>query len=872
MGSSRDVLTADPTDNLTTLAECERLFAEVLTDVVGTEHVSVDSHFFDDIGADSMLMARFCARVRKRADLPSVSMPDIYQHPTIRSLAAALANTETETKPTPASQPATPAALIEPPRRARNGEYVLCGALQLLIFLAYAYLAALVTIRGYEWISAGTGLVDIYLRSVLFGGAIFLGMCTLPILVKWLLIGLWKPQQIRIWSVAYVRFWFVKTLVRTNPLVLFAGSPLYVLYLRALGAKVGRGVTIFTRYIPICTDLFTVGDGTVIRKDSHLQCYRAYAGQIQTGAVTLGKDVIVGEASVLDIETAIGDGGQLGHVSALHAGQSVPAGERWHGSPGQPTETDYRAVDPARCGAVRRISYSVLQLLAVLLVYLPLAFSGLYVLFTAVPQLAALLDPSDPGFTSWTFYVDALETSSVIFFGSILVGFVLVGAVPRVLALAITPGRTYCLYGFHYWIHRTIASLTNHKFFMNLFGDSSAIVYYLRFIGYDLSQVVQTGTNFGGSVKHETPYESVVGTGTMVADDLSLINADFSSSSFRVTRTLIGTHSFFGNYIFYPAQSRTGDNVLLGTKAMVPIDGPIREGIGLLGSPSFEIPRSVERDSRFDYMKTGDELRRRLAGKNRHNTVTAALFLLVRWINLFAIVLIFSAAAELFHWFGAVVFVLANVLALLFTVGLFVLYERASRGFRRLQPLYCSIYEPAFWRHERYWKAAGAEFQHAFDGTPFKNVVWRLLGLRLGRRVFDDGAVVTERTLTTIGDDCVLNAGSSVQCHSQEDGTFKSDYITIGAGCTVGVGAWVHYGTTMGEGSVLAADTFLMKGEEVPPHARWGGNPAREIRNGVPLVPAALTPPVTPSRIRKPVRAAGALVVGPRCNGADDRR
>ena len=84
---TNDVPTADPADNLTTSTECERRFAEVLADIVGTEHVSVDSHFFDDLGADSMLMARFCARVRKRADLPSVSMPDIYKHPTIRSLA-----------------------------------------------------------------------------------------------------------------------------------------------------------------------------------------------------------------------------------------------------------------------------------------------------------------------------------------------------------------------------------------------------------------------------------------------------------------------------------------------------------------------------------------------------------------------------------------------------------------------------------------------------------------------------------------------------------------------------------------------------------------------------------------------------------------
>src|ERR671928_226346 len=90
MGTSHSVPTADPADDLKTLAESERHFAEVLADIVGTEHVSADSNFFDDLGADSMLMARFCARVRKHPDLPSVSMPDVYKHPTIRSLTAAL--------------------------------------------------------------------------------------------------------------------------------------------------------------------------------------------------------------------------------------------------------------------------------------------------------------------------------------------------------------------------------------------------------------------------------------------------------------------------------------------------------------------------------------------------------------------------------------------------------------------------------------------------------------------------------------------------------------------------------------------------------------------------------------------------------------
>jgi non-ribosomal peptide synthetase-like protein len=169
------------------------------------------------------------------------------------------------------------------------------------------------------------------------------------------------------------------------------------------------------------------------------------------------------------------------------------------------------------------------------------------------------------------------------------------------------------------------------------------------------------------------------------------------------------------------------------------------------------------------------------------------------------------------------------MLGLGFTAGYYVLVERLVGGFRPLEPKLCSIYDPYFWWHERYWKMLMNP--KIFNGTPFKGPMWRLLGVRIGKRVFDDGCDIPERTLVTIGDDCTLNAGTWLQCHSQEDGTFKSDRITLGARCTVGVGAWTHYGVTMGDGAVLLADSFLMKGEEMPPYAWWGGNPAREMRD-----------------------------------------
>src|SRR5207248_6460202 len=128
--------------------------------------------------------------------------------------------------------------------------------------------------------------------------------------------------------------------------------------LRALGAKVGPSTVILSGQIPVCTDLLTIGAGTVIRRESSFHCYRAQAGRIEIGPVTLGRDVFVGEMAVLDINTSMGDGAQLGHSSALLHSQAVPCGERWHGSPAQRTEVNYLRVPPARCGRLRRVRYA----------------------------------------------------------------------------------------------------------------------------------------------------------------------------------------------------------------------------------------------------------------------------------------------------------------------------------------------------------------------------------------------------------------------------------------------------------------------------------------------------------------------------------
>ncbi|MBD1541461.1 peptide synthetase, partial [Arthrobacter sp. IA7] len=227
-----------PAEEASVTVQVQDRLAEVLAGVLDVGQVAVGDDFFQDLGADSLVMAQFCARVRKQPDLPAVSMKEIYSNPNISALAAALQvprqkDKEPETSPAVASVPETAA-----PMDARRWEYVMCGALQALVYLCYCVLAGWLAVVGYQWefpnagpgnhqwLSHGMAFWEIYLRAIGLAAMVFVLLCILPVAAKWLVIGRFRPREIRIWSLAYFRFWLVKTLMRTSPLSLMTGSPL----------------------------------------------------------------------------------------------------------------------------------------------------------------------------------------------------------------------------------------------------------------------------------------------------------------------------------------------------------------------------------------------------------------------------------------------------------------------------------------------------------------------------------------------------------------------------------------------------------------------------------------------------------------------
>jgi non-ribosomal peptide synthetase-like protein len=212
---------------------------------------------------------------------------------------------------------------------------------------------------------------------------------------------------------------------------------------------------------------------------------------------------------------------------------------------------------------------------------------------------------------------------------------------------------------------------------------------------------------------------------------------------------------------------------------------------------------------------------------------------------MFAVSLLITALAFVnYDRYGTAALMAGSLSITAFVIAVHTFMEWLSLHFRPLQPKVASIYDPYFWFHERHWKWSW--LQLPFKGTPFKNVVSRMLGVKVGRKVFDDGCWFAENTLIEVGDYSSLNEATTIQGHSLEEGVFKSDRIKVGSGCTIDVGAYIHYGVQMGDRVVVQPDSFVMKGEVLEPHSIWRGNPARAVRQKVER-PSASVPTQRPT-------------------------
>jgi acetyltransferase-like isoleucine patch superfamily enzyme len=113
--------------------------------------------------------------------------------------------------------------------------------------------------------------------------------------------------------------------------------------------------------------------------------------------------------------------------------------------------------------------------------------------------------------------------------------------------------------------------------------------------------------------------------------------------------------------------------------------------------------------------------------------------------------------------------------------------------------------------------------------TPLINLFHGLMGMKLGKRVQINTAIIGDSNLIEIGDDTVIGGDVTLVAHAAERGKLVTGRVRIGKRVTVGLMAVILPGCEIGDGAVVAAGAVLQKGTRIGPGEIWGGVPAHKL-------------------------------------------
>lgn len=180
---------------------------------------------------------------------------------------------------------------------------------------------------GFAVAAAGCGLV------LLAAGAI---AGVIAVAAKWLTVGRIGTVEHPLWSSFVWRNEVSDTFVETVAAPWFAraasGTPVMNLWLRGLGASIGRGVWCETYWLPEA-DLVRLGDGATVNRGCVVQTHLFHDRIMRMDTVVLEDGATLGTHCVALPAARIGAGATVGPASLVMRGDEVPPSTRWQGNP-----------------------------------------------------------------------------------------------------------------------------------------------------------------------------------------------------------------------------------------------------------------------------------------------------------------------------------------------------------------------------------------------------------------------------------------------------------------------------------------------------------------------------------------------------------
>ncbi|WP_188295465.1 Pls/PosA family non-ribosomal peptide synthetase [Streptomyces sp. CBMA156] len=160
--------------------------------------------------------------------------------------------------------------------------------------------------------------------------------CAVTTAAKWLLVGRFRVAEHPLWSSFVWRNELYDTFVEELAMPFgghtITGTPYLNVWLRSLGARIGRGVWCETHWLPE-TDLVTVEAGASVNRGTVLQTHLFHDRVMRLGPVHLAAGATTGPHSVVLPDSTLGAGATVGPASLVMRGENVPGATRWLGNP-----------------------------------------------------------------------------------------------------------------------------------------------------------------------------------------------------------------------------------------------------------------------------------------------------------------------------------------------------------------------------------------------------------------------------------------------------------------------------------------------------------------------------------------------------------
>jgi non-ribosomal peptide synthetase-like protein len=154
--------------------------------------------------------------------------------------------------------------------------------------------------------------------------------------LKWAVVGRYRVMTAPLWSTFVWRTELVtatyENLAVANLLEPLRGTPWIGWYLRLMGAKVGKRCYIDTTDLTE-HDLVTIGDDVALNDYAGLQTHLFEDRVMKVGAIRVGDRATIGSLAIVLYDAEIGADAQLGDLSVVMKGETLPDGTSWEGSP-----------------------------------------------------------------------------------------------------------------------------------------------------------------------------------------------------------------------------------------------------------------------------------------------------------------------------------------------------------------------------------------------------------------------------------------------------------------------------------------------------------------------------------------------------------